>query len=707
MPTTDIAYKAFLSYSHADSDFARKLHRYLEGFRVPKSLVGASSELGIIPAKLGSFFMDREELASAPDLSEAVNKALAASEFLIVICSPQSARSHWVSEEILTFKRLGKADRILCILIGGEPNSDQAGKDPDQECFAPALRYHLDDSGKLSTTQAEPIAADARTTGDGYKSARLKLVAGLLGVGFDQLRKRELQRQNRRLIGISLASVVGMVFAVSLSYIAIQARNDAERHREEADDLIGFMLGDLHHRLNEVGRLDILDSVADKTMNYFTSLPTDELNAHTRIQRATALIQLGQVQQTRGSIDDANALFADSLQALEKICGDIALSSDTDCLFQLGQANFWVGDGQWALNRIDKASENLSAYLAVSRRLTDLDPTNQAYQQELAFSYNNLAAINENLGDRDKALELIGKAIGIAERLNQESPHDQNLQIMLADFFSWEGRVLYGALKLEKALATYQKYWAAVQTGYADNPENTLWLDHKMRAQRWLAQIMLSLGRVQDAENHYNESAKFAEVLLQIEPENDYWQIESAIQMQALTTIAIGQNRLDEAKEILKTGMASVELQLANNTSSVDWQALSFNNESLAIKLLAESGQADLAWEQLQPLLNVGRSLQLSYPDDKSIMLNLCELFLTAGHVQALLEFEGHTHNFFEEALTLIDAYNSDSAMLIQTLSMQARLNAASGVSKADNIPLLRLRNANYAGPELEAYWHP
>ena len=66
-----------------------------------------------------------------------------------------------------------------------------------------------------------------------------------MGVGFDGLKQRELQRSNRRLLGIAGASLIGMAFTVGLSMIALDARDKAQRHQEEADKLIGFMLGDL------------------------------------------------------------------------------------------------------------------------------------------------------------------------------------------------------------------------------------------------------------------------------------------------------------------------------------------------------------------------------------------------------------------------------------------------------------------------------
>ncbi|MGB8377843.1 MAG: toll/interleukin-1 receptor domain-containing protein, partial [Rhodanobacteraceae bacterium] len=137
-------YRAFLSYSHRDSGWADWLQRALETYAVPSRLVGLKTEAGVIPARLVPIFRDRDELPSATDLSREVNDVLAQSACLIVICSPHSAQSHWVDEEIRAFQRLGRANRIFCVIVAGEPGASAwAGREHD-ECFAPALRQRFD-----------------------------------------------------------------------------------------------------------------------------------------------------------------------------------------------------------------------------------------------------------------------------------------------------------------------------------------------------------------------------------------------------------------------------------------------------------------------------------------------------------------------------------------------------------------------------------
>jgi hypothetical protein len=195
-------YRAFISYSHADERWAGWLHRAIETYRVPRRLRGTAGRYGEVPRSLFPVFRDRDELSSASDLSLTIQAALSESAALVVICSPRAAASRWVDQEIQLFQALGRGDRVLCLIVDGEPGATDA-----TACFPPALR-----------TQ-EPLAADVRPGKDGREGARLKLIAGLLGVGYAELRRRELQRARRRM-AFNAAAVAGTCAAVALAYVA-------------------------------------------------------------------------------------------------------------------------------------------------------------------------------------------------------------------------------------------------------------------------------------------------------------------------------------------------------------------------------------------------------------------------------------------------------------------------------------------------------
>jgi len=168
-------YWAFISYRHLDNqqpgrEWATWLHQQLENYEVSEDLVGMINERGdTIPDRIFPVFRDEEELPADANLAESVKAAVERSKYMIVLCSPRSAESRYVGEEVAYFKQLGKGDRLIAVIIEGEPNSSwdigkqKAGASPYQECFPKALMHPIGPDGVMDeSVRAEPIAADFR-----------------------------------------------------------------------------------------------------------------------------------------------------------------------------------------------------------------------------------------------------------------------------------------------------------------------------------------------------------------------------------------------------------------------------------------------------------------------------------------------------------------------------------------------------------------
>ena len=218
-----LRYSTFISYNHRDRRWATWLHRELERYRLPAALIGRPAPWGELERRLPPVFQDREELAASTNLADSVRQALEEAHSLIVICSTAGAGSRWVNEEVRTFAELGRKHRIQCLIV---PEADDPDGPPlaGDKLFPPAI-------GELL---GEPLAADARRTGDGKKPALLKLIAGVIGVRYDELRQREQARRNRRLVQLATAAAIGFILMASLAAFAFIARAQAVRDRDLA-----------------------------------------------------------------------------------------------------------------------------------------------------------------------------------------------------------------------------------------------------------------------------------------------------------------------------------------------------------------------------------------------------------------------------------------------------------------------------------------
>lgn len=198
-------YNAFISYRHSELDMmvAKKIHKGLETFKVPRAVQKASGKKNI-----KRVFRDQEELPIGSDLGDNIRQALKASEFLIIICSPRSKESYWVLKEVETFIELHGRNHILAVLIEGEP----------EDSFPEQILQ--DETGN----PIEPLAADVRgkNPGEVQKKLRteiLRLAAPILGCSYDDLKQRHRERRMRKAIAwMSVAVAAAVLFGMYSSY---------------------------------------------------------------------------------------------------------------------------------------------------------------------------------------------------------------------------------------------------------------------------------------------------------------------------------------------------------------------------------------------------------------------------------------------------------------------------------------------------------
>ena len=228
-------YEAFISYSHLDESWASWLHKRLETYQGHRKLIGTLNRYGeSVPRRLFPVFRDRDELEGASDLPDRIQDALQRSRFLIVVCSPRSARSKWVDEEIRTFKAFGREDRVLALIVDGEPNAPPEASGAAAECFPISLLRRVGSDRELLAERAEPIAADVRKGKDGARNALLKILAGVLGVPFDELRQRDQERRRRRLMLASAVAGSVITMLAGLTIYSVWQRTLAAQRALEA-----------------------------------------------------------------------------------------------------------------------------------------------------------------------------------------------------------------------------------------------------------------------------------------------------------------------------------------------------------------------------------------------------------------------------------------------------------------------------------------
>lgn len=223
MENKEFKYDAFISYRHCELDkfVAENLHKILECYELPKSI---KTKLNVQGRTFKRIFRDQEELPLSSNLEDPIIEALKDSKYLIVICSPRLKDSLWCKKEIQTFKKLRGRKNILCVLVEGEPS----------ESFPEEVLYDeketKDKNGKIKKEKilVEPLAADVRGINKSevlkkIKLEKLRLVASMYNIDYDDLKQRhKIRKQKRIIFASSLIACFCLFFALYTSLMLLK-----------------------------------------------------------------------------------------------------------------------------------------------------------------------------------------------------------------------------------------------------------------------------------------------------------------------------------------------------------------------------------------------------------------------------------------------------------------------------------------------------
>jgi tetratricopeptide (TPR) repeat protein len=579
-------YRAFLSYSHRDKAWGKWLHAALEGYRVDKDLVGRDTPAGPVPKTLRPIFRDREDFSAGHSLTAQTIAALEASNFLIIICSPSAAQSKYVNEEVRRFKMLARAERVIPVIVGGEPG------DPARECFPRALQYKVGADGHITDEGEEPIAADARPQGDGREIAKQKVVAGLLGLRLDEIvRRADRARRRRNRFWAALAGVF-LLFAVAASGSAAYAWQQLKTNEaflnatlKRATEIIDEAVAQAEkYNVPRAATLSLLvkaEGLFDDMAQF--GRPTPEL----RYRKALMLIQFARNYEILG---DTDKQFARANEAYRLLAG-LAAEKPDDSTYQsdLSAAYIEVGD---VLKARGNLSEALRAYrdsLAIIERLALVYPDHAGLQRNLSVDYERIGDVLVAQGNLTEALQAYGDGLAIRERLLKPYSGNAVLQRDLSVLQDKVGDVLVEQGNLTEALQIYRDDLANTERLAKAYPGNADLQRDLSVSYNKVGDVQVAQGDLKAALKSYSDSLAIRERLAKSDPGNAQWQYDLGISNERIGLVLGQQGNLTEALQAYRESIAITERLTKADPANAVWQRnLSVSYEGMGNVLLVQ-----------------------------------------------------------------------------------------------------------------------
>jgi tetratricopeptide (TPR) repeat protein len=624
-------YRAFLSYAHADTRWAKWLHRQLEGFRLDKDLIGRKTSLGPVPKTLRPVFRDREDFPGGHTLTEATITALDASAALIVLCSPVAAGRPAVNEEVRLFRARHPARPLIPVII--------EGKYPDN--FPLALRFELAPDGTLTDCPVTILGPDLRDDADGKSLSLAKVVAGLTGLGADEIfrrAERTRRRQNRFWAGLAGVFFLLAVAAAGSALYAWQQLKTNEAFLSAtlrtATEIVTTAAAQAEkYNVPRAATLELLtkaEALFEHMARY--GRPTPEL----QYQRAWMLIQFA---RSYAVLSDTGKQLERATEAYRLLAG-LAAQKPADTTYQrdLGVAYSEVGDVLVVQGNLPEALKSFRDGLIIFERLAQSDP-GASRQRDLSFSYKRIGEVLVAQGDLQDALKFFRDSLAIFERLAQSDPGNAGWQRNLAVSYIEIGDVLVAQGSLPEALRSFRADLAITERLAQSDSGNADWQRELSVSYERIGNVLVAQGNLPEALKSFRDSFAIIKRLAQSDPGNADWQRDLSVLNEHLGDVYLAQGNLSAAIEQYRASLdRMIPIRDADPSNMYLQHFTSVTYDKIGHVLVAQSNLQE-ALKSFRADLAIMERLAQSDPGNAGWQRDLS---VSYGNIGGVLEAQGN-----------------------------------------------------------------
>ncbi|MEH8016972.1 winged helix-turn-helix domain-containing protein [Rheinheimera muenzenbergensis] len=332
--------------------------------------------------------------------------------------------------------------------------------------------------------------------------------------------KARLKRWSRR--GTFAILCLLTVAAVTMGIRSFQAEQQAQQKRLAAENLLGFMVGDFADKLRSIGRMDLLDGISNKALEYFTDYSSDDsnLSIEARLQHGQTLEAMGEVAYSRGKTDEAIAALQAARLQLEAV---LAQQPDNlELLKTLGANAFWLGQIQYDASNWQGTQPEFERYYQYSERMYELAPENLDAIMELSYATNSLGSLAMKQQQFDKARQNFEESLKLRLLVQSRQPDNKQLLADIANTRSWLANIALAEGNVHLAIEIHQKLQAELVNAKA-NPEPYL-LDILSSSYQRLADLMIFQGKVEEAQIASARGLRALSQAIEQDSANSRWQ---------------------------------------------------------------------------------------------------------------------------------------------------------------------------------------
>ncbi|MBD4608122.1 AAA family ATPase [Xanthomonas citri pv. citri] len=335
------------------------------------------------------------------------------------------------------------------------------------------------------------------------------------------------QRQRRGLYAAAAALLVVLASAsLLLGWRARQAQQVAEQRRDQAQQLVGYMLGDLAEQLRTVGNLKLLDSVGSRALRYLEDLPRAGMATGDLINHARALRTTGEVLMNQGKLEEAQAAFTRAASTAEQAWTQAPEAAEAHA--EIGQTAYWLGNMAYRSKQFPLARTHWSQYLAASEWLVRTAPDDPHWQLELSYALNNLGTLARSEGQANTAIGLFARSIALKRQVLARTPDNASVRYELVDSLSWLSLAQETQGLLAPAEQGYREQIETLRLLVQHDPDANAWRRRMATSLVRTSNLALARGHLAQAQADAQASVGMLEPLVAQQPDNRTWRRDLA-----------------------------------------------------------------------------------------------------------------------------------------------------------------------------------
>ncbi len=346
-----------------------------------------------------------------------------------------------------------------------------------------------------------------------------------IGINEQEFIQASAKRASRlRWIRRLTAGVLGILTLISvvMSYRSFEAEQQALEKRLAAEDLLGFMVGDFADKMRGIGRMDLLDGISNKALDYFSGISLNDANLsfETRFQHAQTLEAMAEVAYSRNKIDEASTALLAAKQAFDALLLD--QPDNLSLLKSLGANAFWLGQLEYDESNWQGAKPWFEQYLVYSQRMYDLAPQDKDALMELSYAHNSLGSLSMKQQRFRKARTSFEQSLELKKIAFELEPSNTQLLAGIADTESWLASAVESDGLFDYAIEIHERIQKSLDAGNYD--ENYLLVESlAFSYQKSRRLLQYQNGRKHDAIDKAIRNYNLFKTLIKVDDENKKW----------------------------------------------------------------------------------------------------------------------------------------------------------------------------------------